>query len=473
MIHSEVEKNTPLEAILAISASAILNGYIGHLVQTDTPIVHLLGDSTRGKTTAAQLAISVAGSCNLHGSSLFMSWNGTYNSIISRMKGNYGFPVAFDEISKFHGKNFAEVVYTLSDGREKDRCNKDANLKTITQFDCWRTVLISTGEASLLSKCNMNTGLRARVIELDDLFTTSAQNAENIKNSVRDNYGNIAPKFSNILTHIGQDELVKKHAKYKSSFLKYCNTQSKLDERLSNIIALFLLSAKILNSYFKLQLNITALKKYFADSLNKNNLDADIADKALSMISEYVNVHEKNFIHKYKAKFKRFQVERGSSCNGKRCLDNVDKVLEADYTAQECFGKIIDGDCFKNSPDISRQILIYYERFKKIVKALGFEDEGIVLSQMKAKGYLDCENGKNYRKRKIQKNDKSSTTHVIVINEPNDKDLSIEETTVEEEISIDEETDNNISKMQYCNNLHFSDFEDFNYEDFIGEDDDD
>lgn len=100
-------------------------------------------------------------------------------------------PVAYDEISKYQGKNLSATIYALSDSREKDRNNKDGNQKCVNEFDSWRTCIISTGEASLIAKCQNNTGLKVRVLEFCDVFTKSAANADAIKKSVQTDYGHI------------------------------------------------------------------------------------------------------------------------------------------------------------------------------------------------------------------------------------------------------------------------------------------
>lgn len=424
MIKSEVEGNTPLEAVLAIGASAILNGYIGELVQTDTLIVHLVGDSSQGKTTAARLAVSVAGSSDVRKSSLFKSWNATYNGIITRMQGNHGMPVAFDEISKFRGKDMSDVVYVLTDGREKDKCNKDGEMKLVKAVDSWHTVIISTGEASLLNKCSENTGLKVRVIELEDVFTKSAKNADAIKKSVSENYGFIAPFLASALSKIGQDKLVRQHEKYKNRFIELCGNL-KLIDRIAGNIAMFILSADLLNKALKLNLNVKKIVSYFVANVKANNANKDMADEALAKIIEFTNVHRKNFMIKCKKIFKRFQIDPNYNITTERGLDKVEKIMEEEATASECWGKIIDGSCL-NDTNIDIQILFYKERFNKIIKELGFEDAKVVIKKLKEKGYLDHETGKTYRKRKIRSTDPANT-HTIVINIPRCDDMESDE----------------------------------------------
>lgn len=410
MIKSEVVGNVPLEAILAIGASAVLNGFIGESIAASTLIVHLFGDSTQGKSTAAQLAVSIAGSPDLQKSGLFMSWNGTGNGIITRMKGNKGMPVAFDEISKCQIKDMSSIVYTLADGRDKDRCNKDSTIKSVSEFDSWHTTIISTGEASLLSKCNNNTGLKIRVFEFDDVFTSSATNAENIKECIKDNYGHIAPKLAKAMIKIGHETLIRMHKKYKERFIDLCGRELKIIERIANNIAIILLSAKLMNDVFCLNLDIKAMAEYFMNNVQNNNSNRDLADEAYSKILEVV--------HSNKSKFAHYQ-------SGE----------EFDARAYECWGKIVDMQHINSkNPDIVEQVILYYEQFCEIVKSVGFEDEHVVIKKMKEKGYLDCEKGKNYRKRKVRASD-VVPSKVMVVNVIKDDILEDESDTINRQSS--------------------------------------
>lgn len=406
MIRSEVEGNTPMEAILVIGASSIIIGFIGNLINVPTPVVHLYGDSTQGKTTAAQLAVSISGSPNLHKSGLFMSWHGTDNSIITRLKGNYGMPVAFDELSKYQGKNLSTLVYSLSDGREKDRNDKEGNIKQIGEFDGWHTTIISTGEASLIGKCRNNTGLKMRVIELDDVFTTSAKNAEAIKESVSNNYGYIAPKLARMVSRCGQDKLIKKHEKYKKKIVELCEGVP-LIERTANTYAVFVLSAWLLNNVFNLRLHIDNIMQYFVDKIKNNETNVDMAEVALEKIIEFVSIHSSNFI----------QVRKEFPSNRKQeIVRNCGE--ENSQRAYECYGKV---EHFSQDKNIAMSIIIIYSKADDIFKQLGFEDTTVVLNKLKAKGYLEHEEGKLYRKRKINDSDTKSKS-AVVINIPRDKE---------------------------------------------------
>lgn len=391
MIENEVLGHIPLEAVLCIGGSAIVNGFIGKAVSVSNIIVHLYGDSTQGKTTAAQLAVSIAGSCDIQSSGLFMSWNATDNSLITRMKGNHGMPVAYDEISKYQGKNLSATIYALSDSREKDRNNKDGNQKCVNEFDSWRTCIISTGEASLIAKCQNNTGLKVRVLEFCDVFTKSAANADAIKKSVQTDYGHIAPRIAEVLQkRIGYDKAIELHQKYKEDFINRCTDVPQI-ERLAGTVAMFAVSAYVMKNHLGIDINIEGVIDYFLDNIKQNGINRDIADTAIEKIQEYVHLHKNRFFY----------------------LTGTN----AHEASGECWGKVIDCEHIKGNNDkrIAEQFTIYYNRFCDILHELNYEDADVVIRALKKKGYLDCEEGKTYRKRKVSNSD-ASPSKVIVIN---------------------------------------------------------
>ena len=75
------------------------------------------------------------------------------------------------------------------------------------------------------------------------------------------------------------------------------------------------------------------------------------------------------------------------------------------------------------------------EAFRKIVLSLGYEDEKVLLKKLKQAGYLNHEQGKMYRKRKLRKDD-SSNTNMYVLYEfkdtSTDEDNNVKEVAEEQ-----------------------------------------
>ncbi len=412
MYKKEVIGNTALESILAISAGAMVNGFIGKTVNTQTSIFHIYADSSQGKSTAAKLAVSLYGNPDIQRQGLAMSWSGTHNAIITRMKGNYGMCVAFDELSKTH-QDLSSLVYELSDGREKERCDRDASLKKLNFYDCWQTFIVSTGEASLLSKCKNNTGLKARVFEFTGAFTTSAKNADSILKTISKNYGNIAPLMADTIVKRGVDYLVNLFYDYRGLLIESCESGA-LTERICSQFALALVGGEIFNETLELELNLDNIFQYFTRYINESSPSRDMAEQAYERILEEVSRRRSEFI---------------------------DGTANDKYIRQ-CLGKLE----FSEDHQRITKVIFYHSAFCSMLNMVGYEDENVVIKKLKENGYLDCESGKNYNRRKIRADESSKTKVIILKIKPEQKIRFIKPNQVKiddfKEISVTEDVFN-------------------------------
>ena len=69
------------------------------------------------------------------------------------------------------------MLYSLAEGQGRLRANREGNVKT----HHFGSSVISTAEHTIFKDASANDGLRARCIEISDVFTTSADNADAIK----------------------------------------------------------------------------------------------------------------------------------------------------------------------------------------------------------------------------------------------------------------------------------------------------
>ncbi len=161
--------------------SSILIGRMNLISNRNSVMVHIYGDSSKGKTTFLKLACSCWG--NPNEAPLFSSWIATNNAMMATLKDNYGVSIAFDEASTKRS-DFTGLIYGIANGTGKLRCDKNANLKTT---DHWCTTIISSGEVSLLDSSVKNNGLAVRCLEFYNLnVTEDAAHSTKIYNFVRD-----------------------------------------------------------------------------------------------------------------------------------------------------------------------------------------------------------------------------------------------------------------------------------------------
>lgn len=290
MFDTHVLGNHKLELAAAIGISGLVNAFMNNkgISPLKSLMFHFVGNSSSGKTTSAMLALSTAGSPNNETTSLYKNWNATLNSIITSVADNHGIPILFDEVSMVKTKDLTPTIYSLTDGREKNRLNQDGTPKEVRT---WNTVIISTGEYSILNsnKTAKNDGLNVRVIEFDNPWTTSSHNSDEIKRIVKQHYGHILPLVAYLLTNIAFDRLVNSYNEYKSIMIeKLAEDKSNTGTRMSDYYAIILLSVKILKFILKKELQFDRITDELIQYHRNTVSNRSLAEKAIDTITQFV-----------------------------------------------------------------------------------------------------------------------------------------------------------------------------------------
>lgn len=367
MIEEDVIGHPPLELIVSISLSSVLLGYIGEELSLDTQIVHLYGNSTTGKSTALKLAISLFGYPDVKKNGLFSTYNATENALIKQLEGIKGVPFAFDEISMSKINNFSQMIYKIANGVEKSRLNsKSEQIKK----EPWLTTIMSNGEKSLVGSADKNAGIHVRVLEFESvMWTKSSEHSEKINSIILDNYGYLGFEFAQYLMDLGKEyineEYYKTKSKLKSIFEKKRIKDNFIDRRI-NKISIIILTMQL----FERMMNIKMNRK-----------------KVLQLIlnTEIESIKQRNFDKSFMNYFKEYV-----SANVVR-FSTTKKINDVkDYV----------GNVKRKEKYLEFEILP--EKFKEIVKEGGFEDDKVVLKELKKSGYLECEKDRFTRKRETQ-----------------------------------------------------------------------
>lgn len=103
--------------------------------------IHLMGDSSQGKTTVLQVAGSVWGS-----PSFVRTWRSTSNGLEAVAAMLNDTLLILDEISECDSKEIGAIVYALGNGKGKQRANRSGAARTSAR---WRIMVLSSGERSL------------------------------------------------------------------------------------------------------------------------------------------------------------------------------------------------------------------------------------------------------------------------------------------------------------------------------------
>lgn len=127
--------------------------------------VHLNGSTGYGKSTLQLAAMSVWGSPEV----LAMADKDTDNSKYLRMEMMKNLPVVFDEMTNTPPVSVSDLLYAVTQGRQKNRMTSGANAER-TRGEAWSLIAISSGNASFYDKLDVikvdNEAEKVRVLEL-------------------------------------------------------------------------------------------------------------------------------------------------------------------------------------------------------------------------------------------------------------------------------------------------------------------
>jgi len=112
----------------------------------DGAIVSLVGASGAGKTLMLRWALSVWGKHD----ELLMLRDDTRNSLVARL-GVYGnLPLMVDEVTNIPGLDLSDLVYRITQGRDKVRLTKSSEEKK--NVNKWNTLALTSSNSSLIDK---------------------------------------------------------------------------------------------------------------------------------------------------------------------------------------------------------------------------------------------------------------------------------------------------------------------------------
>ncbi|MBF8102808.1 DUF927 domain-containing protein [Staphylococcus epidermidis] len=287
MYLEEVKGSLLLELAVVFGISALVTSFLKHKhdVEFAGIIFSFTGQSSTGKSTAAALAVSVAGNPTKGNETLFRSWNATRNALEGYLSNNFGIPIVFDELSSATFKDTTGLLYSITEGQGRQRSNVHGEVKTPKN---WGTSVISTSEYSIFNDSAQNDGLRVRTIEINEQFTTNATNADNIKKAVALNYGHVLPLVAKYLIN-REDEVIQWFYKEVDWFeAKLKDDKSNTGNRMFKRYAVITTSAKILGRVLATDIDIAKIRGYFIDYHAHTVSERSLADKAIEVITQFV-----------------------------------------------------------------------------------------------------------------------------------------------------------------------------------------
>lgn len=286
-LNNLIDKSIGCQLAIMLSLSSATLALLEQYLHTGSPIYHFYGDSSRGKTTALQLAASMWGNPE-QGRGLLHSWNATDNAILSHLNGNYGICVCLDESGSARKKDFTNTIYCVNQGIDRARLNKDSQQKPAKH---WNTVVLSSGEHSLLDMSNQASGLRARLIEfLDTSITLSASHAENVKNFSYGNYGILGRRWVTVLQSMPIKDLLELHNEWKDYFLDEIDSDKSIVKRLVCLISIPMITAQLVREQLGIALDIEGLTDFWVEYLKQVEHDSlSLADRAYDILIDWLS----------------------------------------------------------------------------------------------------------------------------------------------------------------------------------------
>ncbi len=180
----------------------IIAGFAGPILALtglDTCGINLSGDTSVGKTTAQQLAVSAWSSPAITDNGLLCSMRSTENAVEVLAQGSHGTVLALDELAHADGKAVGRTIYSLAGNVGKSRMRADATLKPSYT---WLTFAILSAECTLEEKIKADGGqwtggMAVRFADIDVAGCNRAVEKErlNTLRTILMHYGQAGPEF--------------------------------------------------------------------------------------------------------------------------------------------------------------------------------------------------------------------------------------------------------------------------------------
>jgi putative DNA primase/helicase len=214
--------------VLILSLCVSFSGALLAKLHGDSGGVHLVGDSSIGKTTALCVGASVWG-----GEDFKRTWRATSNGLEGVAALLSDSCLFLDEISEADPRDVGAIVYSLGNGQGKTRANRTGSARTAHR---WRLSLLSTGERSIGAAMSeggkqIKAGQEVRLLNVpaerthgifDCLHSYSGgrELSDELKTMAKKHYGFAGITFVEYLLKQRTDDLSKKLAELETQFSK-------------------------------------------------------------------------------------------------------------------------------------------------------------------------------------------------------------------------------------------------------------
>lgn len=290
MIQEEIIGNTPLEFVTMLGFSSPILAKLVEKYDLGTIMFNLSNSSSKGKTTAGMLATSVFSNPIIDKGTM-RTFNATSNYLMSFLSNCNSYPVCLDEAGMSVATDMRKLIYLLCAGKDKGRMKTDGSLRESKEFN---SIIVSTAEFDLIEETAPN-GIRARLFELNDTFTTSAEHADKIKTIVTQNYAVAGETFMQYLITNKMDELVDDYEYCKQELVNQITVNHELSQRIMSKLAIPLQAVIYFNDCFDMNIDVNLFIEYILQLHDSIAIERTADQKALDYILQEVALNA----HKY------------------------------------------------------------------------------------------------------------------------------------------------------------------------------
>lgn len=276
--YEEMKKLRSSSLILRFMIAASCASTLVELLNINTFIIHLWGKSETGKTLMLMICASIWG--NPRKGNLLTTLNSTEVAFETINNLLHNLPLIIDELQTISNDktDIDELIYKLTEGKGKDRGNKDGGLRENTK---WNNIILLSGEQPLTSS-NSKEGAKNRVIEIEQNQKIIAD-GNSVANLIFNNYGFIGEKFIEIIKN--KNNLSEEYNNIKKELNQYCKYSKQIEA-----VAIILLADKILSKeiFYDTAIDYEEAKQFFRN-------DTDEAERYIQLITDIANSNINNF----------------------------------------------------------------------------------------------------------------------------------------------------------------------------------
>lgn len=260
------KESIPLRFIMASSFASV----IVKIFKINPFMVHLWGKSSNGKTVSQMICASIWG--NPSKGKLVSSLDNTKVATERMLNFMRHLPLIADELQLIKNSfiNYDTLIYTLTEGKGKDRGTVDNGLTNVTE---WDNIIITSGEEPITGS-NSKEGVKNRVFEIEE-NNIIVENGREVVSFIQDNYGYAGKDFIEIIKN--EENLFEQYNQIIEEIKKITDSKKQLNAMGVILLADKIVSEKIFNDN---KLSVEEIKDYFTK-------DVDETERYIELIKDW------------------------------------------------------------------------------------------------------------------------------------------------------------------------------------------